>query len=507
MQTLAGEAPRSPDRRPRTERTSGRLVVLIAVAGLVFAACSSSTNSPAASAGASAGASAEASGSESPVPSAVSAGSTGKPGDINIVWFCCLGTGDAPEQVPVEEQVAEAFNAANPGIHLSFQAYLYQAARDALSVQIASGNGPDIVGPLGIGGANAFHGLWLDLQPLIDRNNFDMSQFPDSTVSLYNVGGEGQVGIPYAIYPSVLFYKASLFKEAGLAEPPHQWNSTYTMADGSTVPWDYDTVRKIALLLTVDKNGKDATESGFDPENIVQWGFEPQRDDLRQVGAYWKAGSFAADDGKTVQIPDAWAASWHYFYDSIWKDHISVTGPQFLNTDFNPNGYPFFTGKVAMSENYLWSLYGVSDAGDDWNMAATPSYQGQTTAAFNADTFRILKGSKHPDEAFKVLAFLLANKDLLKLYGGMPAVESEQDAFLQGLQADYTHTIDWNVAKAGIQFADVPNFESYMPAYNQTLNLINTFGTKWQATPGLDLDKEIDDMKTQMQAIWDQGGS
>jgi multiple sugar transport system substrate-binding protein len=493
------------------ERTVGRLGVLIAAAGLIFAACGSSTSSPATSAepsvAASAAASTAPSGDASAAPSAISAGSTGQPGDVNIVWFCCLGTGDAPEQVTVEEQVAEAFNGANPGIHLSFQAYPYTGARDALSVQIGSGNGPDIVGPIGVGGANAFHGQWLDLQPLIDKNSFDMSQFPSSTVSLYNVGGEGQVGIPYAIYPSVLFYKASLFKEAGLAEPPHQWNGTYTMPDGSQVPWDYDTVRKIALLLTVDKNGKDATEAGFDPENIVQWGFEPQRDDLRQTGAYWKAGSFVGSDGKTVQIPDAWGAAWHYFYDGIWKDHVMVTGPQFLNTDFNPNGYPFFTGKVAMSENYLWSLYGISDAGDDWNMAATPSYQGQTTAAFNADTFRILKGSKHPDEAFKVLTYLLANQDLLKLYGGMPAVESRQDAFLQGLQADYTQTIDWNVAKEGIQFADVPNFESYTPAYNQTLNLINTFGTKWQATPGLDLDKEIADMKTQMQAIWDQGGN
>ena len=27
-----------------------------------------------------------------------------------------------------------------------------------------------------------------------------------------------------------------------------------------------------------------------------------------------------------------------------------------------------------MSENYLWSTYGVAGAGDDWNMAATPSY-------------------------------------------------------------------------------------------------------------------------------------
>ena len=33
-----------------------------------------------------------------------------------------------------------------------------------------------------------------------------------------------------------------------------------------------------------------------------------------------------------------------------------------------------------------------------------------------------------------------------------------------------------------------------MPAYNQTLDLINTYSTKWQTTPGLDLDAEIEAM-------------
>jgi len=499
------------------ERSLGRLAVLISVLALLVGACSatSSSSAPASQAAASEAASPAASGGESASPSPVitplpNNASQAKPGDVVVRWYCCLGTGDAPEQVTVEQKVADDFNTANPGIHLQFEGFVYAAARDALSVQLGSGNGPDLVGPLGIGGANAFHGQWLDLQPLIDKNKFDMTQFPASTVHLYNAGGDGQVGIPYAVYPSVLFYKAGAFKEAGLKEPPHTWNSTYTMPDGSKVPWDWDTVRKIALMLTVDKNGKDATESGFDPDNIVQWGIEPQRDDMRQTGAYWKAGAFAAADGKTVQMPDAWVASWHWFYDAIWKDHISTTGPQFLNTDFNPGGYPFFTGKVAMSTNYLWSLYGLKDAAatfTDWNMAATPSYQAQTTAAFNADTFRILKGSKHPDETFKVLTYLLGNQDLLKLYGGMPAVESKQDAFLQGLQSDYKQQIDWNVAKQGIAFADVPNFESYTPAYNQTLDLINTFYTKWQATSGLDIDKEVADMKSQMQAIWDKGGN
>ena len=163
-----------------------------------------------------------------------------------------------------------------------------------------------------------------------------------------------------------------------------------------------------------------------------------------------------------------------------------------------------------MSENYLWSTYGVAGAGDDWNIAATPSYQGQTTAAFNADTFRILKDSKHPDEAFTVLTYLLGKpNELLKLYGGMPASSPKQDAFLQGLPGPTTpQTIDWNVAKEGIEYATSRTSKSYTPAYNQTLDLINTFGTKWQATPGLDIDdRDRGDCKTQLQAIWDQGGN
>ncbi len=517
MHWLVDQSRGSRKRRGVQPGSPGRAAVLLAVIALIASACGSSTSSsapsaaapgsPAASAAAESPAASGGEPSASPVPTPLPENdSEAKPGDILVRWYCCLGTGDQPEQVEVERKVADDFNASHPGIHLRFEGYIFAAARDALAVQLGAGNGPDVVGPIGVGGANQFHGQWLDLQPLIDKNAFDMSQFPKSTVDLYNVGGEGQAGIPFAIYPSVLFYKKDLFKEAGLAEPPHEWNAKYTMPDGSVVPWDYDTVQKLSLLLTVDQNGLDATEAGFDPEHVVQWGFEPQRDDLRQTGAYWKAGSFVAADGKTAQIPDAWAAAWKAFYKSIWTDHTAVDYSQFQNTDFNPNGYPFFTGKVAMSTNYLWSLYGMSDAGDDWDMAATPAYQGQTTAAFNADTFRLLKSTKNQDAAFTVLTYLLDNQDLLKLYGGMPAVEAKQDAFLQSLQADYTQTIDWNVAKEGVNFADVPNFESYTPAYNETYDLVLKFGTKWQSTPGLDLDTEINDLKTQMQAIWDKAG-
>jgi multiple sugar transport system substrate-binding protein len=500
---------------------ASRTTIAVAVLALVAAACGgssptttpvSSDNGGAASAPASApasqdaGASGEAS-APANTPIAIN-GSTAAPGQTEIRWYCCLGGGDAPEQVAVEKQVVESFNKSHDKIHLTFEAVPYAGANDALATEIASGNGPDIVGPVGIGGANAFHGQWLDLAPLIAQNNYDLSGFPPDAVKTYKLD-EGQVGIPFAIYPSVLFYSPSLFKEANLNPPPHKYGDKYVMPDGSSVDWTYDTIKQIAKVLTVDKNGKDATQDGFDSSNIVQWGFEPQRDDLRGLGAYFGGGSLAAADGKTAQIPDPWKAAWSYWYDSMWKDHISMTGSQYTSPDINPQDYPFFTGKVAMSENFLWSTYGLEDLKGDWDMGIIPSYNGQVTAAFNADTFRILKDTKHPNEAFEVLTYLLGEgaPDLLATYGGMPARTDQQQAFFDGQNETFTQKPDWNVAVQGVQYADQPNFESYMPAYNETLGLVGSGGkytTKWQTDKGLDMTAEFESLRAEIQAIWDK---
>jgi multiple sugar transport system substrate-binding protein len=280
------------------------------------------------------------------------------------------------------------------------------------------------------------------------------------------------------------------------------------MPDGSMVDWTYDTARQVAKLLTVDTNNKDATQAGFDPKKIAQWGLELQRDDLRGMGAYFGPGSLVGSDGKAA-IPDAWKAAWTYYYNAIWTDHVSLTGPQFESKDINPKDYPFFNGKTAMSENFLWSTYGVGDAGEDWDLAAIPSYNGTATAAFNADTFRILKSTKHPDEAFEFLSYLLgpASKDLLIAYGGFPARTADQADGIAALQAQFKNTVDWQVAVDGIEHADKPNFEDFMPAYNETLGLVGSGGkylTRWGNKAGLDMTAEFDALQKEIQAIWDK---
>lgn len=444
-----------------------------------------------------------------------------------VRWYCCLGAGDAPVQAAAEKKVVDAFNGSHDTIKISLEIVPYALARDQLSVEIQSGNPPDIVGPVGFGGANAFGDQWLDLTSLIAKYKYDLSQFQNGAVDFYKIG-DRQVAIPFAIYPSSLYYRRDAFTEIGAAEPPHKYGQKYTVkgatasaafgvADGSQVEWTYETLHTLAKLLTVDKSGNDATSAKFDPKQTTTWGFEPQRDDMRGLGAYWGAGQLVGTDGKTVQIPTGWATGWKFFYDAIWKDHISMTYSTYQSTDVNPGGYPFCSGKAAMAENFLWSNYCTGGAGDNWDIAAIPQNNGKSTAAFNADTFRIMKSTKHQDEAFQVLSYLLGGdvaKNLLQVYGAMPARPEQQAAFFEQLSAGLTDAngkpialkapIDWQVAIDSVQYADNPNFESPMPKYNESLDLINTYGTRWESTPGLNMDEQISKLKSELQAIWDK---
>jgi multiple sugar transport system substrate-binding protein len=444
----------------------------------------------------------------SPTP-LILAPATDVPGKTTLRWYCCLGTGQDPEtQIPVEQQVITDFNAAHPDAFLTFEVVDYSAARDALSTHIAGGNAPDIVGPAGVGGLEAFHGQWLDLMPLIESTGFDLSEYEQAAVDFYKTD-DGQIGIPFATYPSMLWYSRALFDEAELEYPPHEYGAPYVL-DGEEVEWNYDTVRELGLRLTVDEDGFDATEPEFDPDRIVQYGFEPQRDDLRGLGAYFGAGSLVAEDGETVQVPDAWVDAWKYFYDGMWDSNFIMTGPVFDSDEWGGAvGFSFASGRVAMSTNFLWTTYGVGEGSGiegQWDLAAVPAHNGVHTAPLNADTFAVMDASKNPDQAFEALTYLQgeAEETLLGIYGGMPAKPAEQDAFFAARDEEFPHDVDWQVATDSLGYADDPNFEEFMPEYNESLDLLETYETKWTTTPGLDIDSEIEALTNDLQAIWDR---
>src|SRR5256885_13317014 len=78
----------------------------------------------------------------------------------NIRIFVGLGTGTDDTQRKDADALIKEWNDAHPDIQIKFEYNDYATAKDVLLTQVAGGNAPDIVGPVGISGLNETGDLW-----------------------------------------------------------------------------------------------------------------------------------------------------------------------------------------------------------------------------------------------------------------------------------------------------------------------------------------------------------
>ncbi|HEY6014631.1 MAG TPA: extracellular solute-binding protein, partial [Candidatus Limnocylindrales bacterium] len=428
---------------------------LLGVVAIIASACGSSTTSTAPSAAASEAPSAAAA-TEAPSPSLVNitpapiAAGPGPNGGTVVRWFIGLGAGTQPAQIGPEQAFITAFNNSQKDVYIQYEIVDNTQASNILKTEIAAGNAPDIIGPVGVEGLNLFQDQLLDLKPLVDSTGYKATGVDQSLVDFFNSLGQNgsTVGLPFAVYPSFIFYNKDLFDEAGLPTPPTKVGDLY---DGK--PWDLDALRTLSMKLTVDKNGKDATQAGFDPNNIVQWGFEAQYMDnynLRAESAFFGAGALQDSSGKAV-IPDYMAQAAKWYNDGVWKDHFIPTANQ-VTSDLLSGGSEFASGNVAIDEGHTWFTCCVTPSAPKkpfkFGFAVQPTVNGKITSPLHADTFSILKTTKVPDAAFKALQAIVASGDLLTAYGAMPADQTKQQAWFDSIDAQFPGMkLDWDVAK------------------------------------------------------------
>jgi len=437
-------------------------------------------------------------------------------GPVEVRWFVGLGTGTDAGQVDLELAVVDVFNATHQDITLKLEVVPYDSAKDTLATQIAAGVGPDVIGPVGWAGSNAFAGQWLDFGPYMDQ--VDMTLFNPALVDMY-IPGEGQVGLPFAVYPSVLYYIPALFEEAGLNPPPATYDTKYVMPDGSEVEWSYDTVAAIGKLLTIDVNGKNSTEADFDRTQVTQFGFSfVWENNPAYYGAYFTAGTLLAGEpgAYTAVVPEIWKTAWQWVYDGMWgAQPFMATGAVAGSADFG-SGNVFSSGRVGMAvlpNWYLCCLSAIGAAGGTFELAAMPSYNGAVHARVDADTFRIWKGTKHPAEAFTVVYWLVTvgidklvvgTATVPPAYGAVPAMTSKQAPFLAAKAAQYPFVTNWDVMMAGLSYPDVPSAEGYMPNFNEAWARLGTFGGLMDNTEGLDLAAEIATLEADLTVIFNK---
>jgi multiple sugar transport system substrate-binding protein len=499
----------------RTRSGPRAMIALLGVIAIIAAACGGSAASTAPSVAPSEAAAPSVAITPEPTPlltpEPIDASVPGPNGGQIIRWFVGLGAGGQPQQIQVQKDFVAAFNndpANKDKAYISLEILDNTVAGNILKTQIAAGNAPDIIGPVGVEGLNLFIDQVADLQPLIESTGYDMSKYPEALADFFKIGkGGATIGVPFGTYPSFLWYNKKLFDEADLPYPPTEVGAMY---EGK--PWDMAALRDLGMKLTVDANGNDATSPDFDPANIVQWGFDHQWADNAPTSetALFGAGSFLAADGKTAQIPEPMRTGINWFNDGIWKDHFIPNQNQF-NGDLLAKGNPFQSGNLAMTEIHTWYSCCVNPAapaepivGDGFGWAVAPSYNGTTTAKLHADTFSMLKTTKHPDEAFAVLSALAASGELATIYGAMPADPSQTQPFKDALEAAYPNAdLDWAVPEAMLGYPDIPNHQAWVPDYAKSKAAWQAFGVGYKTAESADINADLDTLQATLQGIFD----
>jgi multiple sugar transport system substrate-binding protein len=202
------------------------------------------------------------------------------PAATKLTWYIGLGAGTNADVIPAEKAWVDNYNKSQKEACLLLNIVYNDGAGgnsvNALKALIAGGNAPDIVGPVGKNGRATFQGAWADVGQLATDAGFDLSQYDPKLLDFTKDEGV-LVGLPFALFPSFIFYNKALFDEANLPYRP-----TRSAVYGGKL----NLTPSLAGAETVDKNGNDATGPDFDPKNITQFGFYDQWTEARVLSLF-----------------------------------------------------------------------------------------------------------------------------------------------------------------------------------------------------------------------------
>ena len=205
-----------------------------------------------------------------------------------------------------------------------------------------------------------------------------------------------------------LYYNKDTFDKAGIEYPSKDWT--------------WDKLREVAMQLTVDTSGKTAADSGFDPQNIDRYGLQG-RTDLHRVHCIISSLSGDPkwyDDAVTKVTMDkpAMLDAWQWYINLRTQDHCTPTPQQAQGLSDAAGGiFPFGLGKYAMEITWVGMISALKLKGvsiKNWDVAPLPDGKG-TFATSGGQHFAILKASKVPQDAWKVVSAFLEEKHMKML--------------------------------------------------------------------------------------------
>jgi multiple sugar transport system substrate-binding protein len=357
---------------------------------------------------------------------------------------------------------------------------------DKITASIRSGNVPDVVSSFTSANVGSYckSGAWIDLKPLLSKDNIDVNMFPKTSRYYTQYNGK-RCALPFLADVYGFYYNRKMFRAAGLKGPPKTMSQLTSYAKKLT------------------KRSKDGSikVAGYNPFLGFYAGNAPDLSAYAPLfGAKWIDGS-----GKSQLSRDpAWGRllRWqknlvdYYGYKKLQKFNAGAAD------EFSAS-HAFEIGKLAMMIDGEWRVAFIQAEHPSLDYATAPAPVDDAhpelygAGYVNGTIIGIPKGVKHKDQAWKLLKYLTTDAHPLALFSNSIRNVPTTTASLHSkeIKPDARFKTFLNI------FAN-PNSKTspITAAGNAYGTLIQAFAVKWQAGHAGDLKKGLQKLDKQIDA-------
>ena len=293
------------------------------------------------------------------------------------------------------------------------------------------------------------------------------------------------VNIPYKFGGNLLgmMVNTALFQDAGVPLPPMDVSKAWTAEQ---------------FLQTAQK----LTKVGADG-SVAQFGASLPGSAVYTWTLLWGT-DWLSDDLKTVTCDSAaMIAGYQWMQDLAYKHHVVAQSGEAAR--LFPGANVFMAGKQAMgwtaTANYVANMNLARDANVKLTIAPAPALKFSTPDV-NSHGLFIVKGNKHPDDAWEAIKFFSEKSRLATFAGAMTTILADLEGAIR--EASKAHpAIEAKVVKQILEGAKKGINLKRHPAQDDMLGIINPAITELNdnKVPAADLMRRI---KPQLQALADQ---
>lgn len=333
---------------------------------------------------------------------------------------------DPNEQVVYQKSI-DQFEKLHPNIKVTIVQTPWAQYWTKLDTAIAGNSAPDVFWDhVAYFPQLVSEGALMNLTPYIQKDKLDTSVYYQGLFGDYQYQGN-IYGLPKDWDTITLFYNKSIFQKLGIAAPD---NLTWNPTDGGSF-------LQLLQKLTLDNNGNNATQAGFNAQSIKQYGFVSLDVDQEEYLNYiaMNGGGFLDKPFGTHFLfnqPKAVQAL-QFLINLSLKWHVS---PPASETDSNRTTIQeqlFESGKAAIIETGSWNVGSiVSGSSFPVGIAQLPAGPAGRVSVFNGLADAISAKTQHPQEAWELFKWLASpqSEQILASNGAVwPGVQSAAPDF------------------------------------------------------------------------------